>query len=63
MMPAADDFLFLFTYWQVMPFRAYHTSAHGGVSANGLPDTCLIFLNYSVESLEIMFEGRATAII
>ena len=25
------------------PVRAHHASAHGGVSANGLSDICLIF--------------------
>ena len=40
-------------------FGAHHASAHGGVSTNGLSDICLIFLNDSIELLEIMSDGRA----
>ena len=38
--------------------QAHHASAHGGVSTNGLSDI-YIFLNDSIELLEIMFDGRA----
>ena len=38
-------FLFLLHNWQII--RAHHASAHDGLSANGLPDICLIFLNDS----------------
>ena len=33
--------------------REHHASAHGGVSASDLSDICLIFLNDSIELLEI----------
>ena len=41
--------------------RAHHASAHGGLSTKiyGLTDICLIFLNDSIELLEIMFNGTA----
>ena len=38
---------------------ANNASAHGGLLTNGLSDICYFFLNYSIELLEIIFDGRA----